>query len=76
LNEAEGVFGGWSARDDKSGDVVVKKTEDGLGDLGNEMAVVKKGGEGVEVVDKEGAEEMYTDFEGRRKPIKKWLGIW
>jgi hypothetical protein len=31
---------------------------------------------GAAVVDKEGAEEMYTDFEGRRKPIKKWLGIW
>jgi hypothetical protein len=77
LNEAEGVFGGWSARDDKSGDVVVKKTEEGLGEVGSEMPVVKESGVvGAAVVDKEGAEEMYTDFEGRRKPIKKWLGIW
>jgi hypothetical protein len=41
------------------------------------MPVVKESGVvGAAVVDKEGAEEMYTDFEGRRKPIKKWLGIW
>jgi hypothetical protein len=44
--------------------------------VGSEMPVVKESGVGAEVVDKEGAEEMYTDFEGRRKPIKKWLGIW
>ncbi|KAI4785100.1 hypothetical protein E4T44_14210, partial [Aureobasidium sp. EXF-8845] len=68
LNEAEGVFGGWSARDDRSGDEggVKKGKVEGLGEVGEEMAVTKEGGvEAAAVVDKEGAEEMYTDFEGR-----------
>lgn len=80
LNEAEGVFGGWSARDDKSGEQGVKQTEaEVLGAVGNEMPVAKESqsvAAAAAAVDKEGAEEMYTDFEGRRKPIKKWLGIW
>ena len=71
LNEGEGVFGGWSARDDKS---EVKQGEV-LGAVGNEM-VVGKESVAEAAVDKEGAEEMYTDFEGRKRPIKKWLGIW
>ncbi|KAG9551253.1 hypothetical protein KCU77_g4482, partial [Aureobasidium melanogenum] len=77
LNEEEGVFGGWSARD--SGE----KKEEGeiLGSVGNEMPVSKEVQKEREVleattVDKEGAGETYTDFEGKRRPIKKWLGIW
>ncbi|CAD0097885.1 unnamed protein product [Aureobasidium mustum] len=75
----EGVFGGWTARD---GGVEKKGEEaEGLGALGDEMPVgreVQKEGEGLEAaaVDKEGAEQTYTDFEGKRRPIKKWLGIW
>jgi hypothetical protein len=80
LNEAEGVFGGWSARDDRSGEVEKDKQQaEVLGAVGNEMPVAKESQSVVATaaaVDKEGAEEMYTDFEGRRKPIKKWLGIW
>lgn len=78
LNEAEGVFGGWSARDDKSGGEKVQSKEgEALAAVGNEMAVGKESGAlAAAAVDKEGAEEIYTDFEGRRKPIKKWLGIW
>lgn len=77
LNEAEGVFGGWSARDDKSEGQVKSKEGEALAAVGNEMAVGKESKAlAAAAVDKEGAEEMYTDFEGRRKPIKKWLGIW
>ncbi|KAH0290722.1 hypothetical protein KCU62_g3456, partial [Aureobasidium sp. EXF-3399] len=78
LNEAEGVFGGWSARDDKSGGEKAQSKEgEALAAVGNEMAVGKESEAlAAAAVDKEGAEEMYTDFEGRRKPIKKWLGIW
>ena len=79
LNEEEGVFGGWTARD--GGAKKEEEKDEGLGALGNEMPVgkeVQKEREVLEAtaVDKEGAEQTYTDFEGKRRPIKKWLGIW
>ncbi|KAH0381330.1 hypothetical protein KCU92_g7024, partial [Aureobasidium melanogenum] len=77
LNEEEGVFGGWTARDGG------EKKDEGevLGAVGNEMPVSKEVQKEREVleattVDKEGAGETYTDFEGKKRPIKKWLGIW
>ncbi|KAG9947843.1 hypothetical protein KCU85_g5567, partial [Aureobasidium melanogenum] len=79
LNEEEGVFGGWSARD--SGEKKEEEESEGLGAVGNEMPVSKEVQKEREVleattVDKENAGETYTDFEGKRRPIKKWLGIW
>ncbi|KAK6006127.1 hypothetical protein QM012_006537 [Aureobasidium pullulans] len=81
LNEGEGVFGGWSARD---GGAVEKKdeAEEVLGVVGNGVSGAKDVQKEREVleataVDREGAGgETYTDFEGKRRPIKKWLGIW
>ncbi|KAI5203577.1 alkaline ceramidase-like protein [Aureobasidium subglaciale] len=77
LEEQEGVFGGWSARDATTQEVV---QEGVLAGVGNEMPVQKETQKEKEVleavVDKEGGAEAYADFEGRRKPIKKWLGIW
>lgn len=76
--EEQGVLGGWLGRGGREGE-----EGDGRG------AVVEgKGGVVVEdadpkaEVDGRGERELeeqgvYTDFEGRRrKPLKKWLGIW
>ncbi|OCK87273.1 uncharacterized protein K441DRAFT_623398 [Cenococcum geophilum 1.58] len=64
LDKEEG-FGGWMAR----------KDEEVLGPgLRAADRVVNEGGSAGEG---EAADSgVYTDFEGRRKPVKKWLGIW
>ncbi|THW52546.1 hypothetical protein D6D21_00896 [Aureobasidium pullulans] len=75
LNEGEGIFGGWTARGD--GEVM------GTGAKEGGEVVERQGQKEKEVLEAVGEEEAasadgeaYTDFEGRRKPIKKWLGIW
>lgn len=71
-------FGGWSAKqaDEKEEGAVV-------GGDAEVAAVVAEGvgpdpvkaAEYAEQAEKVGA-GVYTDFEGRKKPVKKWLGIW
>lgn len=34
------------------------------------------GFEGETVVGREGKEAAYVDWEGKKRPVKKWLGIW
>lgn len=67
LGQEEGVFGGWSARDD--GETL------GMGAREAGEAQEKVGEKVQEVVEKVGGDE-YVDFEGRKRPVKKWLGIW
>lgn len=62
LDKDEG-FGGWTARDDN------EMMGPGLKGVAN--GAVARGEE--EMVNEKG---MYTDFEGRKRPLKKWLGIW
>lgn len=61
IDQGEG-FGGWTA----------KEEGEGLG-----PALGAAAGAGAAAVGA-GADEkgVYTDFEGRKKPVKKWLGIW
>lgn len=60
--DKEGVFGSWTAKSDSE-------------TMG---PALREGGTGGEVVGMAAGEEqgVYTDFEGRRRPVKKWLGIW
>lgn len=69
LDDQEGIFGGWSARDDK--ETMGMGAREG-GDVVS--GVAEKARE--EVKGEEGEQAEYVDFEGRRKPVKKWLGIW
>ena len=64
LDKEEG-FGGWTAR----------KDEEVLGPGLRAADRVVNEGEGAG--EGEAADSgVNTDFEGRRKPVKKWLGIW
>ena len=67
LGQEEGVFGGWSARDD--GETLGMGAREGKGE------VQEKVGEKVQqVVEKVGADE-YVHFEETRRPVKKRLGF-
>lgn len=62
----------------------VVASRDGLdGDEQSPVAVEHRGkedGVGLEVASASSAEDSnaasYVDWEGRRRPVKKWLGIW
>lgn len=79
LNKVEG-FGGWTARGEG------EELGTGLKVVGAGAGVGAGqglGGASVEGRDGEGEEEsgteqeaVYADWEGRKKPVKKWLGIW
>ena len=64
LDKEEG-FGGWTARKDE--EVL------GPGLRAADRVVHEGGSPGEGEVTGSG---LHTDFEGRRKPVKKWFGIW
>ncbi|KAI9836898.1 MAG: hypothetical protein M1819_001063 [Sarea resinae] len=68
-----GMFGGWTAKTDA--EALGPALE---GDEGSPVA--KQRAEENTASDVQEAEadgkKSYTDFEGRRRPIKKWFGIW
>ena len=47
---------------------------DAFGDKGRAEAAVEREERKKEM--EESAREEYVDFEGNRRPVKKWLGIW
>lgn len=73
MDQGEG-FGGWTAR--KEGERLGPALEMGAAEA-SPMAEERGAGAVAEergvVADGKG---VYTDFEGRRKPVRKWLGIW
>lgn len=69
--EEEHVFGGWTAKSDAEllGPAL---REGGDGNKGT-LPVLRE----RRSIDKEGAEDVYVDFEGKPRPVrKKWFGIW
>lgn len=79
LDQDEGIFGGWTAKeDDEVKGPGFKQEGVQMEQAGPEaaMEVVKGTGDGV--VGRAGeAEETYVDFEGKTQPLrKKWFGIW
>ena len=74
LDKGEG-FGGWTAKgDDELLGPAIRS--DGRGD-GNVAVASGAQGDGTVAADGRKLEEgVYVDFEGRKKPVKKWLGIW
>lgn len=73
-------FGAWTAR--KPGEQLgpaLEEEEGAVGMIGREGAVAAFAGNAVRSV--EGGEDVYKDFEGnvierKKRPVKKWLGIW
>ena len=64
--------------EDGDGTWKVRGEGEGLRMEGEAMAAVA-GAEGMvdgAVGAPVGGEKVYTDFEGKRRPVKKWLGIW
>ncbi|KAI9675086.1 MAG: hypothetical protein M1817_001494 [Caeruleum heppii] len=69
MDKDEG-FGGWTAKERKE----VTASPIAEGGEGEEMPILAGA---VPAPTLEADEDVYTDFEGRRrKPVKKWLGIW
>lgn len=57
-------FGGWTAKSDSERlGPALETGAAGAGAMVEERATADEKG-------------VYTDFEGRRKPVRKWLGIW
>lgn len=72
LDKDEG-FGSWTAKTDEEMLGPALKTDTAVG-------VEADAGSGLKLrraVDEDTAQSgVYVDWEGRKKPIKKWLGIW
>lgn len=86
LDQGEG-FGGWTARGEgEELGTGLKVLGGGVGSGGDgggavDGAVGLEGraedGEGWGGMEKgKGQEAVYADWEGRKKPVRKWLGIW
>ncbi|KAK5019765.1 hypothetical protein BJ546DRAFT_928732 [Cryomyces antarcticus] len=67
LDQSQGL-GGWTAKTDAE-NIGPALNTDGAVTAVAPAAV-------AEAASREGGQETYTDFVGRKKPIKKWLGIW
>lgn len=69
LNKGEG-FGQWRVRGapESAGSSTEAATEDAV-------AVAPAGGDDASR-EEHVTRKVYTDFEGRRRPVKKWLGLW
>lgn len=69
-----GGFGGWTAREDKDAIGPALKIDGAVGGsvtaegAGQEQVVATTGGHGEK--------KTYVDFEGKKRPVRKWLGIW
>ncbi len=73
LDKDEG-FGGWMAKGagEEIGPALVvagPRPREGRATEEGEVEQMRNGGEGK-------PEGVYVDFEGKKKPIRKWLGIW
>ena len=67
-------FGGWTAREDKDAVGPALKIEGAGGSF-----VAAEGADQEQVVAAMGRQadkNAYVDFEGRKRPVRKWLGIW
>ncbi|GAB7348621.1 hypothetical protein MBLNU459_g6996t1 [Dothideomycetes sp. NU459] len=66
--DKQGMFG-WDVKEDDQvlGPAVREGGVDALGEVAREQVKLEE-----QAADGEG----YTDFEGKRRPLKKWLGIW
>jgi len=76
LDQGEG-FGGWTARGEGeelgTGLKVLGGAVDGAAGL---EGLVEGGERRGELETGQGQEAVYADWEGRKKPVRKWLGIW
>jgi len=88
LDQGEG-FGGWTARGEGEElgrglkvlgvGVGSGEDEDGGGVVDGAAGVegrVEGGERRGELETGKGQEAVYADWEGRKKPVRKWLGIW
>jgi len=74
LDKEQGL-GGWTVKgDDESLGPAIKR--DGRGDRDIAIASSPRGDGAVAVDGPKVEEGVYVDFECRKKPVKKWLGIW
>jgi hypothetical protein len=61
---------------DEEGIALTKPTEGGQVDNQSPKAAdIPEGDQSAEKI-ASAAEEEYMDFQGRKRPIKKWLGVW
>lgn len=76
IDQGEGIFGGWTAKTD----------EESMGPALREggAASLQEGGGSVALPVADDASptatgedsSVYADFEGNKRPARKWLGIW
>ncbi|MCJ1476510.1 hypothetical protein MMC13_005176 [Lambiella insularis] len=66
-------LGGWTAKGDEGSLGQVPKTD---GAVGMEAASVTAAGTGEGNHSSGAKEDTYVNWEGKKKPIKRWLGIW
>ena len=72
LDQNQGL-GGWTAKTDEEMLGPALKTDGAVGlnvGAGSEVGLSRAIDEGA------AQDNVYVDWEGRKKPIKKWLGIW
>ena len=71
LDKQQG-FGGWTAKTDANSSGSTTKIDAAVG---QELAPLE-GLQDLDGRDIPEREEAYLDWEGKKKPLKKWLGIW
>lgn len=72
LDKDQGL-GGWTAKDEKESLGPALKMD---GAVGKELASLAAVEAGDGASGRTTQKDVYMDWEGRKKPIKKWLGIW
>lgn len=76
MDGGEGMFGGWTARSDT--EVMGPGLREGGGEVRapSPETTMELAKATVENVEGKAEEATYVDFEGKKRPVKKWFGIW